>query len=75
VLGVVSVAGGLALPARLDAIRLGLVAGGLGTILYGVIQANGDLDAAGPAVIFLAAAAGLVLIGYAGYRWLARLEA
>jgi len=74
VLGVLAVAGGLALPSRLDAIRLGLVAGGLGTVLYGVIQAGGDLDQAGPAVIFLAAGAGLALIVYAGYRWSARLE-
>ena len=70
-LGVVAIASGLALAPHLDAIRLGLVAGGLGNLIYAVIQANGDLDDAGPALIFGVAALGLLLIGYAGYRWLA----
>lgn len=70
VLGILAVAGGLALSDRFDAIRLGLVAGGLGSFLYGVIQANGDLDNTGPALIFGVAAIGLALVGYAGYRWL-----
>ena len=70
VLGIVAVAGGLYLPARLDAIRLGLVAGGLGTILYAVAQAGGDLDRAGAAVVFIVAAIGLALVMAAGYRWL-----
>jgi hypothetical protein len=70
-IGIVAVAAGLALPSMLDAIRLGLVSGGLGTVLYAVIQAEGDLDNAGPTVIFLIAAIGLVLVLVAGYRWLA----
>jgi hypothetical protein len=71
VLGVLALAAGIALPSHLDALRLGLAGGGLGTLLYAVIQAGGDLDEAGPALIFGVAAAGLVLVGYAGYRWLA----
>ena len=73
-LGIAAVAGGLAIPGRLDAIRLGLVLGGLGTVLYGVIQAGEDLDEAGPALIFIVAAVGLCLILFVGYRWLAGLE-
>jgi hypothetical protein len=69
--GVVAVAGGLVLPGRLDAIRLGLVAGGLGALLYAVIQADGDLDDFGSTVAFLVALTGLALILGAGYRWLA----
>jgi hypothetical protein len=70
-LGFLAVAGGIALPARLDALRLGLAGGGLGTLIYAVIQAGGDLDDAGPALIFGVAAVGLLLIGFAGFRWLA----
>lgn len=72
--GVVSIAGGVVLKARFDAIRLGLVGGGLGTILYAVAQAEGDLDEGGPELIFGVAAVGLVLILGTGYRWLAARE-
>jgi len=73
-LAVLALATGLALPPYLDAIRLGLVGGGLFTMLYGVTQAAGDLDRAGPGFIVLVAAVGLVLILAAGYRWLATQE-
>ncbi len=73
-LGIIAVASGLAIPGRLDAIRLGLVLGGLGTILYGVVQAGEDLDEAGPALILVVAAIGLSLILFVGYRWLANPE-
>ena len=69
-IGIAAIAGGLALQSRLDALRLGLVAGGLGALVYGVIQAQGDLDNAGPELIFVVAAFGLALVGFAGYRWL-----
>jgi hypothetical protein len=71
VLGIAAVAGGVALPSHLDAIRLGLVAGGLGTVLYGVAQAGGDLSEAGSTVVFVVVAIGLVLVVASGYRWLA----
>ena len=74
-IGIAAIACGLALPSRLDALRLGLVAGGLGTLIYGVVQAQGDLDNAGPELIFVVVALGLALVGYAGYRWLAALPA
>jgi hypothetical protein len=68
--GVMAVGAGAGLPERLDALRLGLVGGGLGTLIYGVIQAERDLDDLGAAVIFFIVAIGLVLVGVAGYRWL-----
>ena len=74
VLGIAAVAAGLALPTRLDAIRLGLVSGGVGTILYAVIQAGGDLDRTGATVVFLVATVGLLLVMVSGYRWLAARE-
>ena len=72
--GVAAIAGGLTLPGRLDAIRLGLVAGGLGSVLYSVLQAGGDLDEAGATVIFLAAGLSLLLVMAVGYRWLSRQD-
>ena len=71
IVGIAAVAGGVGLPAHLDAIRLGLVAGGLGTVIYGVAQAGGDLSEAGSGVVFLVVAIGLVLVVASGYRWLA----
>jgi hypothetical protein len=71
VLGIAAVAGGLWLPGALDAIRLGLVSGGVGTLIYAVVQAGGDLDEAGTAVVFLVVLIGLVLVVVSGYRWLA----
>jgi hypothetical protein len=46
------------------------VAGGLGTLLYGVIQAAGDLDEVGSALIFVIVLFGLIIVLAAGYRWL-----
>lgn len=70
-LGIGAIAGAVGvLSPRLDAIRLGLVLGGLLTILYAVIQAGDDL-ADNPVVIFIVAALGLGLVMTAGYRWLA----
>lgn len=74
-LGVSAVAGGIVLSANLDALRLGLVGGGLGSLIYGVIQAEGDLDRVGAAVIFVIVAAGLLLVVTAGYRWMTSQQA
>ena len=71
VVAVVAVASGVILDRRMDAIRLGLVAGGLGTLLYAVIQAGSDLARLGPEVMFGFALVGLVLVLAAGSRWLA----
>ncbi len=69
-LGVLAAAAGLALPGRLDAVRLGLVAGSLATLLYGIAQAGPDFDRIGPTVIFVLALIGLALMLGAGSRWL-----
>ena len=69
-ISVAAVAGGAALWSRIDAVSLGFVAGGLATLLYGVIQAAGDLDEISPTLIFVAVLAGLALVLAAGYRWL-----
>lgn len=72
--GVVAVAGGIVLKPRFDALRLGLVGGGLFTLIYGVIQAEGDFDGLGEAAVFAIAGVGLVIILAAGYRWLDERE-
>jgi hypothetical protein len=72
--GLLAVAGGISLHPRLDAMRLGLVLGGLGTLIYGVAQAGGDLGRIGPAAIFIVALVGLALVLAAGYRWLSLSE-
>jgi lipopolysaccharide export LptBFGC system permease protein LptF len=73
VAGVAAVAAGAVLPPRVDAIRLGLVAGGLGCVIYAVVQAGGDLGRMTPTLMFAAALIGLVLVLAAGYRWLLKL--
>lgn len=74
VAGLVAVAVGISLEPRLDAMRLGLTLGGVGTLLYGVAQAAEDLGRIGPAVLFFVALVGLALLLGAGYRWLSRVE-
>jgi len=53
---------------------LGLVGGGLFTLIYGVVQAEGDFDGLGEAAVFAIAGVGLVVILTAGYRWLDERE-
>lgn len=72
--GVLAVAGGIVLKPRFDALRLGLVGGGLFTLIYGVVQAEGDFDGLGEAAVFAIAGVGLVVILAAGYRWLDERE-
>ena len=72
--GVAAVAAGVVLKPRFDALRLGLVGGGLFTLVYGVIQAEGDFDGLGEAAVFAIAGIGLVVILVAGYRWLDERE-
>ena len=68
--GVLAVAGGIVLKPKFDALRLGLVGGGLFTLIDGVVQAEGDFDGLGEAAVFGIAGIGLVVILAAGYRWL-----
>lgn len=70
ILALVCVAGGVSLAAHLDALRLGLVAGGLAVLVYAVIQAGGDLGEVGSGGVFVVALIGLALVLGAGYRWL-----
>jgi lipopolysaccharide export LptBFGC system permease protein LptF len=70
----IAIAAGVSLSHYLDALRLGLVAGGLGTLLYAVLQAGGDLSEVGPALLFVAGIVGLAVVIFAGYRWLQKIE-
>jgi lipopolysaccharide export LptBFGC system permease protein LptF len=70
----ISIAVGVSISAHLDALRLGLVAGGLGMLLYAVVQAGGDLDEVGSAMVFVVAVLGLALVTAAGYRWLRTVD-
>jgi lipopolysaccharide export LptBFGC system permease protein LptF len=74
VAGLIAVAAGVSLDARLDAMRLGLVLGGVGTLIYAIAQAAGDLGRMGPAALFVVALVGLALLLAAGYRWLSLVE-
>ncbi len=69
-IAVMAIGGGASLWSRVDAMSLGFVAGGFATLLYGVIQAGGDLDQVSPAVIFVVVLIGLGAVLAAGYRWL-----
>jgi len=69
-LGLASVVGGVVVPQRLDAMRLGLLMGGLGVIAYAVAQASEDLGEMGAEPIFGVAAVGLIVLLLVGYRWL-----
>ena len=68
--GVLAVAGGVVLKPKFDALRLGLVGGGLFTLIYGAVQAQGDVDGLGETAVFLIAGVGLAVVLWAGYRWL-----
>jgi hypothetical protein len=69
-LGLASVVAGVVIPHRLDAMRLGLLMGGLGVIAYAVAQAGDDLGEMGAEPIFGVAAVGLIVLLLVGYRWL-----
>lgn len=69
-LGIASVVGGVALHSRMDALRLGLVGGGLGLIIYGVAQGGEDLDDMGAASIFILAIIGIAALLASGYLWM-----
>jgi hypothetical protein len=70
VLGLACVVAGVVISSRLDAIRLGFVAGGVGLIIYGIIQGAEDFGEIGAAPIFVVAVIGMAILLAAGYRWL-----
>lgn len=69
-LAVLAIVGGVGVWSRVDAMSLGFIAGGFASLVYGIIQAGGDLDEASPALIFAFVLVGLALVLGAGYRWL-----
>jgi hypothetical protein len=69
-LGVLALAGGLALFRRVEAIPLGLLLGGLGVIIFGWVQAADEFDEIGMAPLFAVVAVGLAIVLAAGYRFL-----
>lgn len=70
-IGLASIASGVALSRRLDAMRLGLMVGGLATFIYSFAQAGADIDDIGPTAILPVAAAGFIALLLLGYRQLA----
>ena len=70
VLGVASVAAGLYLFRRVEAMPLGLVLGGLGVVIFGWAQAAEDFGEIGMAPLFAVVAVGLAIVLAAGYRFL-----
>jgi len=69
--GLGSMAAGVALAKRLDALRLGLILGGVATFIYSFSQAGEDIDDIGTTAILPVAAVGLVALLLLGYRRLA----
>ena len=70
-IGLGSMAAGVALAKRLDALRLGLILGGVATFIYSFSQAGEDIDDIGTTAILPVAAVGLVALLLLGYRRLA----
>lgn len=62
VMGIVTILGGLRMPASRDAIRLGLMAGGLFTILSAMTQPKGNFAESGTGIIVLLFGAALFAI-------------
>jgi hypothetical protein len=73
-IGLGSMAAGVALAKRLDALRLGLILGGVATFIYSFSQAGEDIDDIGANAILPVAAVGLVALLFLGYRRLAERD-
>lgn len=73
-IGLGSMAAGVALAKRLDALRLGLILGGVATFIYSFSQAGEDIDDIGTTAILPVAAVGLVALLLLGYRRLAEQD-
>ena len=70
-LGVAAIAAGLYLFPRVDAMPLGLLLGGLGSVIYGAVESRDHYEEIGAAPVFATAAVGFVVLLAAGY-WLLR---
>jgi len=73
-IGLASIASGVALSKRLDAMRLGLIVGGVATFIYSFAQAGEDIDDIAATAILPVAAVGLVALLLLGYRRLAERD-
>jgi len=73
-IGLGSIASGVALSKRLDAVRLGLMVGGVATFIYSFAQAGEDIDDIAATAILPVAAVGLVALLFLGYRRLAERD-
>jgi hypothetical protein len=71
-LGVASIAAGVALFRRVEALPLGLVLGGIGALLYGWVEWSRGPDEAGTSVVFAVVTVGLILVLGGGYWFLGR---
>jgi hypothetical protein len=70
VLGVGTIALGLYLFRRVEAMPLGLLLGGLGVVIFGWVQAAEDFGEIGESLLFAVVAVGLGIVLAAGYRYL-----
>ncbi len=73
-IGLGSIASGVALSKRLDAMRLGLIVGGVATFIYSFAQAGEDIDDIAATAILPVAAVGLAALLLLGYRRLAERD-
>ncbi|UCH86073.1 MAG: hypothetical protein JSU97_05900 [Dehalococcoidia bacterium] len=73
-IGLGSIASGVALSRRLDAMRLGLIVGGVATFIYSFAQAGEDIDDIAATGIVPVAAVGLAVLLLLGYRRLAERD-
>ena len=73
--GVVAIAGGVAAHRRIEAMPLGLVLGGIGSLSYGWVEWERGPDDAGTAAVFVIIAIGLALVLAGGYWFMGGRDA
>jgi hypothetical protein len=72
--GVLAIAGGVAMYRRVEAMPLGLVLGGIGSLSYGWVEWERGPEEAGTAVVFGVVTVGLILVLGGGYYFLGDRE-
>jgi hypothetical protein len=70
ILGALAIAAGLVLYQRVEAMPMGLLLGGLGSVIYGFVESRRHYEEIGAAPVFLAAVFGFVVLLAAGYWFL-----
>lgn len=68
--GVLAIIGAVLLYRRVDAMPLGLLLGGIGSLIYGWVEWARGPDEAGTSVVFVIITAGLILVLAGGYWFL-----